>query len=132
MQHTPRAGREGVANHARTAPCQPRATDHTTSGSAPASLIPPRCPGREQPHDATRTTASGRQQGATLTAPRPPREDHPVSHTDTLPAPPKALSATTMCEALLTTAAERPGQVALCTPDDSVVLTYGQLTQRVA
>jgi len=55
-----------------------------------------------------------------------------VSHTDTLPAPPKALSATTMCEALLTTAAQRPGQVALRTPDDSVVLTYGQLTQRVA
>jgi long-subunit acyl-CoA synthetase (AMP-forming) len=50
----------------------------------------------------------------------------------TVPAPPKALSATTMCEALLTTAAERPDSVALRTPDDSLSLTYAQLESRLA
>ncbi|MFL5846848.1 MAG: AMP-dependent synthetase/ligase [Solirubrobacteraceae bacterium] len=42
-----------------------------------------------------------------------------------------ALAARTMCEALLTTAAERPDQVALRTPDDSPSLTYAQALERV-
>jgi len=50
----------------------------------------------------------------------------------TVSAPPKALAATTMCEALLTTAAQRPDQVALRTPDDAVSLTYAELTKRLA
>jgi long-chain acyl-CoA synthetase len=50
----------------------------------------------------------------------------------TVPAPPKALAATTMCEALLTTAAQRPDQVALRTPDDAVSLTYAELPKRLA
>ena len=51
--------------------------------------------------------------------------------TDTVPAP-RALAAATMCEALLTTAAQRPDAVALRTPDDTVTLTYAELTRRVA
>jgi long-subunit acyl-CoA synthetase (AMP-forming) len=42
-----------------------------------------------------------------------------------------ALGARTMCEALLTTAAERPDQVALRTPDDSPSLTYAQALERI-
>jgi long-subunit acyl-CoA synthetase (AMP-forming) len=52
--------------------------------------------------------------------------------TETVPAPPPALRAVTLCEALLTTAALRPDNVALRTPDDSVALTYAQLTRRIA
>jgi long-subunit acyl-CoA synthetase (AMP-forming) len=52
--------------------------------------------------------------------------------TETIPAPPPALGAATMCEALLRTAALRPDNIALRTPDDSVVLTYAQLTRRIA
>jgi long-subunit acyl-CoA synthetase (AMP-forming) len=52
--------------------------------------------------------------------------------TETVPAPPPALGAATMCEALLTTAAQRSDSVALRTPDDSVALTYAQLTRRIA
>ena len=51
---------------------------------------------------------------------------------DTVPAPPPALGSATMCEALLTTAAQRPDSVALRTPDDSVALTYAELTRRIA
>jgi long-chain acyl-CoA synthetase len=47
-------------------------------------------------------------------------------------APPPALSAATMCEALLTTAAQRPDQVALRTPHDGVSLTYAELSRRLA
>ena len=50
---------------------------------------------------------------------------------ETAPAPP-ALAATTMCEALMTTAAQRPDQVALRSPDDAFSLTYAQLTRRLA
>src|SRR4051812_14630818 len=46
-------------------------------------------------------------------------------------ATPAALSATTMCEALLTTLAERGDAVALRTPDDSVSLTYAELNERL-
>jgi long-chain acyl-CoA synthetase len=45
---------------------------------------------------------------------------------------PTALSATTMCEALMMTAAERPDQVALRTPDDSLSLTFAELEKRIA
>jgi long-subunit acyl-CoA synthetase (AMP-forming) len=42
-----------------------------------------------------------------------------------------ALDARTMCEAFQVTAAARPDQVALRTPDDSVSLTYWEVSQRV-
>ena len=51
---------------------------------------------------------------------------------DTVPAPPAALQAATMCEALMTTAAQRPDQVALRSPDDSFSLTFAQLLRRLA
>jgi long-chain acyl-CoA synthetase len=44
---------------------------------------------------------------------------------------PAALGAATMCEALLTTLAERGDAVALRTPDDSTRLTYAELHERV-
>jgi long-chain acyl-CoA synthetase len=44
---------------------------------------------------------------------------------------PDALNARTLCEALLTTAAERPDQVALRTPDDSPSLTYAEVLERI-
>src|SRR3954452_3025019 len=47
------------------------------------------------------------------------------------PTTPAALSAATMCEALLTTLAERGDAVALRTPDDSVRLTYAELDERL-
>jgi long-subunit acyl-CoA synthetase (AMP-forming) len=47
-------------------------------------------------------------------------------------APPAALSAATMCGALMTTIAERGDQPALRTPDDSVTLTYAELGERLA
>src|SRR3954453_6686469 len=47
------------------------------------------------------------------------------------PTTPAALSAATMCEALLTTLAERGDAVALRTPDDSTRLTYAELHERV-
>src|SRR4029453_8636777 len=50
---------------------------------------------------------------------------------ETAPAPPPALAAATMCEALMTTAAERPDQGALRTPDDAFSLTFAQLTRRL-
>ena len=43
------------------------------------------------------------------------------------PAPPPALAAATMCEALMMTAAQRPDQVALRSPDDAFSLTFAQL-----
>jgi long-chain acyl-CoA synthetase len=55
-----------------------------------------------------------------------------MSLSETAPAPPPALGAATMCEALMTTAAERPEQVALRSPDDAFSLTYAQLTRRLA
>jgi long-subunit acyl-CoA synthetase (AMP-forming) len=51
---------------------------------------------------------------------------------ETVPAPPPALAATTMCEALMITAAQRPEQIALRSPDDAFSLTYGQLLRRLA
>jgi long-chain acyl-CoA synthetase len=48
------------------------------------------------------------------------------------PAPPPALTAATMCEALMTTAAQRPDQVALRSPDDAFSLTFAQLLRRLA
>ena len=51
---------------------------------------------------------------------------------ETAPAPPPALTAPTMCEALMTTAALRPDQVALRSPDDSFSLTFAQLLRRLA
>jgi long-subunit acyl-CoA synthetase (AMP-forming) len=51
---------------------------------------------------------------------------------ETVPAVPAALRASTLCEALLTTAAERPDGLALRTPDDGVRLTYAQLLRRIA
>jgi long-chain acyl-CoA synthetase len=54
-----------------------------------------------------------------------------VTLSETVPAPPPALRAATMCEALMTTAAQRPDQVALRTPDDSVSLTFAQLEKRL-
>jgi long-chain acyl-CoA synthetase len=59
-------------------------------------------------------------------------EHHPMTLSETAPAPPPALESATMCEALMTTAAQRPDQVALRSPDDSVSLTYAQLTRRLA
>ncbi len=44
---------------------------------------------------------------------------------------PAALEAPTLCAALLTTAAERPDQVALRTPDDRPSLTYGAAMERI-
>ncbi len=55
-----------------------------------------------------------------------------MAASDTIPAPPPALAASTMCEALFTTAAQRRDAVALRTPDDAVSLTYAQLTRRLA
>ena len=52
--------------------------------------------------------------------------------TEAVPAPPPALGAATMCEALLATAALRPDKVAVRTPDDGLALTYAQLTRRIA
>lgn len=51
---------------------------------------------------------------------------------ETVPAPPPALAAATMCEALMTTAAPRPDQVALRSPDDALSLTFAQLVRRLA
>jgi long-chain acyl-CoA synthetase len=51
---------------------------------------------------------------------------------ETVPAPPPALAAATMCEALMTTAAQRPDQVALRSPDDAISLTFAQLLRRLA
>jgi long-subunit acyl-CoA synthetase (AMP-forming) len=44
---------------------------------------------------------------------------------------PRALGAATMCEALMTTIAERGDAVALRTPDDIVSLTYSELGERL-
>jgi long-chain acyl-CoA synthetase len=55
-----------------------------------------------------------------------------VTLSETVPAPPPALSAATMCEALMTTAAQRPDQVALRSPDDAFSLTFAQLLRRLA
>jgi len=51
---------------------------------------------------------------------------------ETIPAPPPALEAATLCEALMVTAAQRPDQVALRSPDDAFSLTYGELPRRLA
>ncbi len=51
---------------------------------------------------------------------------------ETVPAPPPALAAATMCEALMTTAAQRPDAVALRSPDGAVELTWAQLLRRLA
>src|SRR5690348_25188 len=51
---------------------------------------------------------------------------------ETVPAAPAALGASTLCEALLTTAAERPDGLALRTPDDGLRFTSGQLLRRIA
>ena len=48
------------------------------------------------------------------------------------PAPPPALAAATMCEALMITAAQRPDQIALRSPDDTFSLTFAQLERRLA
>jgi len=50
----------------------------------------------------------------------------------TTTARPEALDARTMCEALVLTAAQRPDQVALRTPDDAPSLTYAEAMARVA
>jgi long-subunit acyl-CoA synthetase (AMP-forming) len=55
-----------------------------------------------------------------------------VTVSQTVPAPPPALAAATMCEALMTTAAQRPDQVALRSPDDAFSLTFAQLPRRLA
>jgi long-chain acyl-CoA synthetase len=55
-----------------------------------------------------------------------------VTLSETVPAPPPALAAATMCEALMTTAALRPDQIALRSPDDSFSLTFAQLLRRLA
>ena len=47
------------------------------------------------------------------------------------PTTPGALSASTMCEALLITLSERGDAVALRTPDDASSLTYAQLDERL-
>src|SRR4051794_22977085 len=47
-------------------------------------------------------------------------------------ARPGALDARTMCEALMLTAAKRPDQTALRTPDDRPSLTYAETMERVA
>jgi long-subunit acyl-CoA synthetase (AMP-forming) len=57
---------------------------------------------------------------------------NPMALSETAPAPPPALTAPTMCEALMTTAALRPDQVALRSPDDSFSLTFAQLLRRLA
>ena len=44
---------------------------------------------------------------------------------------PAALSATTLCEAFQTTAAERPDAVALRTPGDGMAVTWAEYAQRV-
>ena len=44
---------------------------------------------------------------------------------------PKALDAGTLCEAFQITAAERPDQVALRTPDDAVSITFAEYAERV-
>ena len=46
-------------------------------------------------------------------------------------ASPAALDARTMCEAFMLTAAARPDQVALRTPDDRPSLTYAEVLERV-
>src|SRR4051794_5295718 len=48
------------------------------------------------------------------------------------PARPAALDARTMCEALMLTAAKRPDQVALRTPEDRPSLTFKETMERVA
>src|SRR3954466_10734069 len=48
------------------------------------------------------------------------------------PARPAALDARTMCEALMVTAARRPDQTALRTPDDRPSLTFAETMERVA
>jgi long-chain acyl-CoA synthetase len=55
-----------------------------------------------------------------------------VTLSEAVPAPPPALTAATMCEALMTTAALRPDQVALRSPDDAFSLTFAQLLRRLA
>jgi long-chain acyl-CoA synthetase len=55
-----------------------------------------------------------------------------VTLSETAPALPPALAAATMCEALMTTAAQRPDHVALRSPDDSFSLTFAQLLRRLA
>jgi long-chain acyl-CoA synthetase len=51
---------------------------------------------------------------------------------DTTTTPkPAALGARTLCQALAATAAERPGQLALRTPDDAPALTYAETMERV-
>jgi long-subunit acyl-CoA synthetase (AMP-forming) len=66
----------------------------------------------------TRTPRGGEHRAMTLSEP--------------VPAPPPALAAATMCEALMTTAPERPDQVALRSPDDAFSLTFAQLARRLA
>src|SRR3954465_1394929 len=44
---------------------------------------------------------------------------------------PPALRATTLCEAFLRTASERPDQVALRTPRDGLTITWGEYRNRV-
>jgi long-subunit acyl-CoA synthetase (AMP-forming) len=51
---------------------------------------------------------------------------------ETVLAPPPALDAATMCEALMTTAAQRPDEVALRSPDGAVELTWVRLRRRLA
>jgi long-chain acyl-CoA synthetase len=55
-----------------------------------------------------------------------------VTLSEAVPAPPPALTAATMCEALMTTAGQRPDQVALRSPDDAFSLTFAQLLRRLA
>jgi long-subunit acyl-CoA synthetase (AMP-forming) len=50
---------------------------------------------------------------------------------ETTPAPPPALGAATMCEALATTIARCPDVVALRTDDDAISLTYAELRRRL-
>src|SRR3712207_4198164 len=57
-------------------------------------------------------------------------QDRRMAITQTAQAP-RALQARTMCEALLTTIAERGDAVALRTPDDGVALTYAELGERL-
>ena len=47
------------------------------------------------------------------------------------PPRPRALDASTLCEALAITASERPDQVALRTPDDRPSLTYAEAMERI-
>src|SRR3954451_13201181 len=53
-----------------------------------------------------------------------------MTTSETTPKPP-ALGASTLCDALALTAAERPGQVAIRTPDDAPSLTYADVMERV-